>query len=73
MIPADTSPDAFLRQVEWLRRKGGLGRLVLMLEMCDESRELAASGVRRRRPDLNEEQVRREVIRLLNDVAPTLG
>lgn len=72
-MPSDTSTGAFVRQALWLRRLSGSERLQLMLEMCDESRELAASGVRRRQPALDEAAVRREVVRLLNRVAPTLG
>lgn len=44
-----------------------------MLELSDDARELAADGVRRRHPEFDADAVRREVMRLFNVLAPSLG
>lgn len=73
MIPDDTTADAFSAQVRYYRRLGPQGRLQLMLELSDDARELAADGVRRRHPEFDADAVRREVMRLFNVLAPSLG
>jgi hypothetical protein len=73
VIPDDTSPEAFAAQVRFYRRLGPEGRLRLMLELCDDARELAADGIRLRNPALGPEEVRREVARLFNELAPAIG
>lgn len=64
-IPRDTTRDAFLRQIEILRRIGPEGRLAMTFELSDNLRSLVASGVRHRHPDWDDRAVEREVIRLM--------
>ncbi len=73
MIPDDTSADAFAAQIRYYRHLGPEGRLRLTLELSDDARELAADGVRRRHPEFDADAVRREVMRLFNVLAPSLG
>jgi hypothetical protein len=72
MIPIDTSPDVFWRQIEYYRRIGRAGRMRLMEELCEGGRRLASDGVRKRHPEFHDAQVRREVIRILYEVAPSI-
>lgn len=62
MPPRDTSKEAAEIQLEIQRQLGPSGRLELVNEMSDFARELAMAGLRRRRPDLNEEELHRELI-----------
>ena len=70
MIPADTSPEAFVLQVQWLRRLAPGERLVRAMEMCDVTREMCREGIRRRHPEFDERQVRDEFARIVFEVAP---
>ncbi len=64
---SDTTVEAAAFQTEVHRRLGGVGRFRAAVEMSELARELAAAGLRARRPDLNEEEVRRELVRQLYD------
>jgi hypothetical protein len=70
VIPSDTTADAFAEHVRYYRRIGRAGRLQLALELSDDARRLAADGVRRRRPELGGDDVRREVLRMFGAVPP---
>jgi hypothetical protein len=63
-IPADTTREAWLVQMEIYRRMPGSEKLRRACQMSDWVRKLAASGVRARHPEYTEEQVRLAVIRL---------
>ncbi len=63
--PRDTSRDAFERRSDALRALGAAGRLAAGLALCDEVRNGLFASVRARRPGLSEDDVRREVARLL--------
>ena len=51
-------------QLEVFRRLGPEGRVQAAAEMSDESREIAAEGVRRRHPDYEGEKVLLAVLRV---------
>jgi hypothetical protein len=64
-IPRDTTRDAFLRQLEVLRRLGIEGRAAMTFELSDNLRSLVAAGVRHRHPHWDDRAIEREVIRLM--------
>ena len=68
MAPAlhsrDTSLDALRVQMEVFRRMSPGARLEQGMRLSEEARDLLADGVRARRPDLSDPQVRLAVIRL---------
>ena len=70
MIPADTSPEAHAIQMEIYRRMTPQQRLKMALEMSDSIRNLALAGLRSRRPELNEEELMRELMRIMYKFAP---
>jgi hypothetical protein len=61
----DTSSDAAAIQLEAQRRLGVAGRFRVAAEMSEFTRELARSGLRTRRADLDGPQLRRELLREL--------
>ena len=65
MPTLDTSSDAARIQLDAQRRLGVAGRFRLAVEMSEFTRELAQSGLRARRSDLDARQLRRELLRLL--------
>ena len=64
-LPDDTDLAAWKVQVEALRRMGLSGRARMTFELCDNVRELARAGIRRRHPDYSENQVRLALMRLI--------
>ena len=60
----DTSPEAAAIQQEIFRRMTTEERLRFTLQMCDDMREVALAGLRSRRPELSEEELKFELIRL---------
>ncbi len=64
-IPRDTKREAFLRQLEVLGRIGIEGRAAMTFELSDNLRQIVKDGVRHHHPDWNEEQVKREVLRIV--------
>ena len=65
MRPLDTSPEAAAVQQGIIARMTTAQRLKLALDMSDSMREVARAGVRHRHPEWNEEQVTREILRVL--------
>jgi hypothetical protein len=65
---SDTTAEAAALQMEVHRRLGSNGRFRAAVEMSELVRELATAGLRARRPDLNDVEIRRELIRQLYDV-----
>jgi hypothetical protein len=63
-IPADTSPEAFRVLLQVYRAMPPCRRLEIAMQMSDDILEVAASGVRQRHPDYNDEQVRMALIRM---------
>jgi hypothetical protein len=62
---SDTSPEAAAVQREIFRRMTTEQRLRLALEMSDSVRNIALAGLRSRRPELNDEQLSRELLRIM--------
>ena len=64
-IPRDTTRDAFLRQLEVLRRLGLEGRAAMTFELSDNLRQIVKDGVRHRHPDWDEARVKEEFLRIV--------
>ena len=64
-LAPDTSREAFERRSEALRGLGTEGRLAAGLALCDEVRDGLYDAVRARGGNQSDEDVRREVARLL--------
>ena len=58
----DTSSRVAALHAQLYRDIGIAGRAKIMAELSDALRELAATGVRHRHPDYDEERVRMEVL-----------
>ena len=65
---SNTTAEAAAIQTEVHRRLGTVARFRAAVEMSELARELAAAGLRARRPDLNEVELRRELVRQLYGV-----
>ena len=61
----DTSSAARREQIEAIRRLSPSERLRTVFTMSEQARELTAVGIRRRHPDWTDEQVKRELRRLM--------
>lgn len=57
MRSADTSPDAYARQIAVYRAMTPDERVALAVEMSDEVLAIAADGIRDRHPDYDEAHV----------------
>lgn len=66
----DTSPEAAAIQVEIFRRMTTAQRLKIALEMSDSIRNVAIAGLRSRRPDLDENELSRELLRIMYGFVP---
>ena len=64
LIPADTTIEAMQKQFEILERLGIEGRAEMTFQLSDNLRQIAESGVRLRHPEYDEQEVRREVLRI---------
>jgi hypothetical protein len=64
-IPRDTTRDAFMRQLEVLRRIGIEGRAAMTFELSDNLRQIVKDGVRHYHPDWDEMRVKQEVLRIV--------
>jgi hypothetical protein len=64
-IARDTSTKARRVQVEALRRLDGPTRLEMALRMSDDSRDVTLAGIRHRHPDWTDDDIHRELLRLL--------
>jgi len=67
---SDTSPEAAAIQDEIFRRMTPEQRVRLALEMSESMRNVALAGLRSRRPDLNEAELSRELLRVMYDFVP---
>lgn len=70
MVPLDTTPEAAALQLQAYREMGPAGRLRIALELSDFTHTLAVAGIRRRHPELSEEQARRKLAELLYQPSP---
>ena len=64
-IPADTTIEAARKQFEILRRLDAETRLKMAFEMSDYLRSIVEAGVRLRHPEYDEQQINRQVTRLM--------
>lgn len=64
-IPTDTTLEAARKEFEVLRKLGPQVRARMAFELSDNLRDLVEAGVRHRRPDFCEKEVRLEVLRLM--------
>jgi hypothetical protein len=65
MHSLDTTVEAQQVQIQVYRRLGPEGRLQRAMDMCDEAREVAQSGIRARHPEYSDEAVKWALFRLL--------
>ena len=70
MVPLDTTPEAAALQLQAYREMGPAGRLRIALELSDFTHTLAVAGIRRRHPELSEEQARRKLAEMLYQPSP---
>ena len=64
-VVRDASAAARRIQIEALRRLDGPTRLQMALRMSDDSRDITLAGIRHRHPDWTDDDVHRELLRLL--------
>jgi hypothetical protein len=69
-MPFDTTPEAAAIQVEIFRRMTTAQRLRLALQMSESLRNVALAGLRSRQPELNADQLSRELLRIMYGFAP---
>jgi hypothetical protein len=69
-MPSDTSPEAAAIQAEIFRRMTTEQRLRLALEMSESMRNVALAGLRSRHPELTEQELSRELMRLMYGFVP---
>ena len=65
VIPLDTTIEAMKRQVEILRKVTPKRRMEMAFELSDFLRSIVQAGVKERHPDYNEQQIEKEVLRLM--------
>ena len=69
-MPFDTAPEAARIQEGIFRRMTTVQRLKLALEMSESLRNVALAGLRSRQPELNPEDLTRELLRLMYGFSP---
>jgi hypothetical protein len=60
-MPRDTTIDAEALQMEAYRQMGLIGRLRIATELSDLVHVMAVAGIRRRNPELSQDEARREL------------
>ena len=66
MRPADTTSNAWRRQIAIFRGLTGPERVAMAWNMSEAARELSAAGIRHRHPDWTAEQVRDALLEQLH-------
>ena len=69
-MPFDTNTEAAAIQEGIFRRMVTARRLRLALEMSESMRNVARSGLRSRQPELNADELSRELLRIMYRFAP---
>jgi hypothetical protein len=69
-MPFDTSPEAAAIQEGIFRRMSTAERLKVALEMSESLRNVALASLRGRRPELNDDELSRELVRIMYRLAP---
>jgi hypothetical protein len=67
---SDTNPKAAAIQQEIFRRMTSAERLRLALEMSESMRDVALAGLRARHPELNANELLRELMRVMYGFVP---
>jgi DUF1365 family protein len=70
MTFSDTSPQAAAIQQDVFRRMTPAARLRIALEMSESMRNVARAGLRRRRPELSDEELSHELMLLMYGFVP---
>ncbi len=63
IIPADTTPQAYKKQIEILRRMSPEQRALISFELSDNVRQNAIAGIKKQHPDFTNNQTRKELLR----------
>jgi hypothetical protein len=66
MSLADTAPEARRRQLAVYRSMRPEQKVEIAFAMAEEARQLSIDGIRARQPHLDDDGVRRELLRLLH-------
>lgn len=69
-MPFDTNQEAATIQEGIFRRMTTAQRLRLALEMSESLRNIALAGLRSRQPELNVDELSRELLRIMYGFAP---
>jgi hypothetical protein len=69
-MPFDTVPEAATIQEGIFRQMTTAQRLRLALEMSESLRNIALAGLRSRHPELNADELSRELLRIMYGFAP---
>lgn len=69
-MPFDSSPRAVAIQNDILRRMTTAQRLKMALDMSESMRNMALAGLRSRQPEMNENELSRELMRIMYGFAP---
>ena len=69
-MPFDTTPEAAAIQEEFFRRMTTAQRLRLALQMSESLRNVASAGLHSRCPELNADELSRELLRVMYGVPP---
>ena len=64
--PADTTVDAWRKQIEIFRRMPGPERVAMALQMSEAAREVSIAGIRHRHPDWAADQVHDALVEQLH-------
>lgn len=64
-IASDTTIEAAAVQLQVLRKIGIEGRIKMTFQLSNNMRSTVEAGVRHRHPEYDDQQVRREVLRLM--------
>jgi hypothetical protein len=67
---SDTTPEAAAIQAEIFRRMTPEQRVQIALEMSEAMRNVSLAGLRSRRPELSESELRLELMRLMYGFLP---
>lgn len=68
--PADTTPDAWRRQIAIFRGLTGSERVAMAWSMSEAARELSVAGIRHRHPDWTAAQVTKALVEQLHGPRP---
>jgi hypothetical protein len=61
-IPPDTSPEAYRKQIEILRKMTGEQRLQITFEMSDKARQKLIDDIKKQHPEFTKQRIIIEII-----------